>query len=77
MDIEKHKRRFNATAITEEEAPLSPQRAFVVQFRAGRKGGPLAGRVEHMVSGQATHFHSPEELLGFMERVLSGIREKP
>jgi len=30
--------------------------------------------VEHVVSGLATHFHSPEELLRFMERVL---RERP
>jgi len=27
--------------------------------------GRLAGRVEHVVSGQATHFASPEELLAF------------
>jgi hypothetical protein len=33
--------------------------------------GRLAGRVEHVVSGQATHFASPEELLAFMARVLT------
>ncbi|MBI3301128.1 MAG: hypothetical protein HYZ72_03485 [Deltaproteobacteria bacterium] len=74
MDTEKHKGRSRVTVITQEEAPLSPHRAFVVQFRAGVKKGYFAGRVEHMTSGQATHFHSPEELLGFIERVLSEVR---
>lgn len=65
------------TTLTQEESPLSPQRAFVVQFRtgAGAESGPFAGRVEHMVSGQATRFHSLEELVAFITRVLSGVRE--
>jgi hypothetical protein len=29
------------------------------------------GRVEHVVSGQVTHFHTPEALLAFMGRVLT------
>jgi hypothetical protein len=32
--------------------------------------GRLEGRVEHVVSGQATHFASLEDLLAFMARVL-------
>ncbi len=32
--------------------------------------GRLEGRVEHAVSGRATQFHTLEELLGFMARVL-------
>ncbi|MBI3300716.1 MAG: hypothetical protein HYZ72_01350 [Deltaproteobacteria bacterium] len=51
---------------------LPAERAFVVQFYAGEEPseGDVAGRVEHVVSGRATHFHSPEELLGFMAHVL-------
>jgi hypothetical protein len=53
--------------------PLPTNRAFVVQLRAQPPGAPLAweGRVEHVVSGQATHFHSLEELLAFISRVLA------
>jgi hypothetical protein len=32
--------------------------------------GQLAGRVEHVVSGQPTQFHSLESLLRFIDRVL-------
>ena len=37
--------------------------------------GPLAwdGRVEHVVSGQMTHFRSLDELLEFICRVLAGV----
>ena len=65
------------TTLTQEESPLSPQRAFVVQLRAGagREPGPFVGRVEHIVSGQATRFHSLEELVAFITRVLSEVRE--
>ena len=38
--------------------------------------GRFAGRVEHVVSGQATHFQSLEELLAFIGRVLSTMRAK-
>ena len=45
-------------------SPLSPHWAFVVQFRLGADvaQGPCMGRVEHVVSGQATHFASLEDL---------------
>jgi hypothetical protein len=57
----------------QEESPLSPYRAFVVQFRAETEvaRGRLAGRVEHVVSGQATHFASLAELLAFLARMLT------
>jgi hypothetical protein len=32
------------------------------------------GRVEHVVSGQVTHFHALEELLTFMQKVLDGVK---
>jgi hypothetical protein len=59
-------------------APLSVTRAFVVQFRADTivEQGYLTGRVEHVVSGQATDFQSLETLLTFMARVLSAERER-
>jgi hypothetical protein len=61
------------------ESPLSPYRAFVVQFRTETDiaRGCVTGRVEHVVSGQATHFASIEELLAFIGRVLSTIRAPP
>ena len=63
----------------DEVAPLSPYRAFVVQFRttAGQAAGDFAGRVEHMTSGQATRFSSSEELLAFLTRVLTQVPAEP
>jgi hypothetical protein len=60
-------------------APLPTNRAFVVQFRAQPPGAPIGwdGRVEHVVSGQVRHFHSLEELLAFMIRVLTEVEERP
>jgi hypothetical protein len=54
------------------DAPFSPHWAFVVQLREGTTLTPeaLHGRVEHIVSGQATHFSSVEDLLAFMACVL-------
>ena len=56
--------------------PLLTNRAFVVQFRAQPPWAPMSGdgRVEHVVSGQMTHFHSLEELLAFIRRVLAGVQ---
>lgn len=56
----------------EQLGPLSVHRAFVVQFDAHTDvaRGRLAGRVEHVVSGQATQFHSLETLLAFMGQLL-------
>jgi hypothetical protein len=55
---------------------LPANRAFVVQFRAlPSEGSPTYdGRVEHLVSGQETRFHSLEELLAFMIRVLTDVQ---
>jgi hypothetical protein len=64
--------------LADNPAPLSVTRAFVVQLRADTaiEQGPLAGRVEHVVSGQATDFESLETLLAFMARVLRTERER-
>jgi hypothetical protein len=57
---------------SEPRLSLTPHRAFVVQFSAETtiEAGRLAGRVEHVVSRQATTFHSLEALLAFFARVL-------
>ena len=54
------------------ERVLPRDRAFVVQLTAQAAGTPAGfqGRVEHVASGQATHFHTVAECLGFMARVL-------
>lgn len=62
----------------EKRAPLSVHHAFVVHFRVNSDvaQGQLAGRVEHVVSGQSAHFDSLEELLAFVTRVLTQRTEK-
>ena len=54
---------------------LPTNRAFLVQFRpqAGETSPAYAGRVEHVVSGEGTRFHSLDELLAFMIRVLRHV----
>jgi hypothetical protein len=61
----------------DKPAHLPVARAFVVQFRADTavEQGHLIGRVEHVVSGQATDFETLETLLAFMGRVLRAERE--
>ncbi len=57
-------------------SPLLPPWAFVVQFRVETDlaQGRCTGRVEHVVSGQAAHFQSLEELVAFLTRVLTAVR---
>ena len=59
--------------LVEAERPLPAARAFVVQVHAAADVGQghWEGRVEHVVSGQIRHFHTLEELLAFMVRVLT------
>jgi hypothetical protein len=65
--------------LAEDPYALSPYRAFVVQLRAEADlaHGRCTGRVEHVVSGQAAHFVSLEELLTFIDRVLTTVRAPP
>jgi hypothetical protein len=58
---------------------LPTNRAFVVQFRAQSTDPALfwEGRVEHLNSGQALRFHSSEELLTFLSRMLNEVLESP
>lgn len=57
--------------------PLPANRAFVVQFRAQPAGQPpdCEGRVEHLVSGQATRFAAQDELWTFITRVITEVQE--
>lgn len=48
---------------------LSIHRAFVIRV-FGRADAELAGQVEHVVSGDACHFRSADELRQFIRRVL-------
>ena len=59
--------------------PLPAERAFVVQLyaEADMARGRMAGRVEHVVSGRAAHFDRLEDLLAFIERVLTSLSAEP
>ena len=54
-------------------------RAFVVQLHATAvvAQGQLSGRVEHVLSGQAAHFQTLDELMAFMARVLAALETTP
>jgi len=62
--------------VTSSQPSLPSNRVFVVQFRASPIEGSSAydGHVEHLVSGQVARFHSLEELLAFMVRVLADVQ---
>jgi len=65
--------------MTQSEPTLPSNRAFVVQFRttAGQTADDYIGRVEHLVSGQATRFDSWDHLQRFIEEMLAQVSEKP
>jgi hypothetical protein len=62
--------------VAQPQPTLPTNRAFLVQFRAAPSAASRGweGRVEHVVSGQLTHFDSLEELLAFIRRVLSDVQ---
>lgn len=51
------------------------KRAIVIEFRPETdvEAGRFVGRVEHMASYRATHFHSLDELLAFIASVLAEV----
>ncbi|HKA52187.1 MAG TPA: hypothetical protein VKJ47_00850 [Candidatus Binatia bacterium] len=65
--------------MTKAELTLPSNRAFVVQFRTAtcQTHAQYAGRIEHLVSGQATHFESWEQLQRSIEQMLMQVSEKP
>ncbi len=56
--------------------PLPADRAFVVQLSADADlaAHRVSGRVEHVVSGTSTHFHSLEQLLRFLSAQTEGSK---
>lgn len=51
----------------------SAQSSFILEFdrRDEPFAGPLAGRIEHVLSGKAAEFASAAEMLAFIDRILS------
>ncbi|HEX5733805.1 MAG TPA: hypothetical protein VF131_13295 [Blastocatellia bacterium] len=51
----------------------------MIQFMANAdiQSGRLEGRVEHVSSSKAAHFHTLDELLIFLARVLTDVRAEP
>ena len=64
--------------MAKNQPSLPAKRAFVVQLHADAQveRHHFKGRVEHVVSYQATHFDSLEELLTFIVRVVTE-QQKP
>ncbi len=62
--------------LTQDLSAFPIRSAFVIQFaaEAGVMGGQWNGRVEHVRSGQSTHFHSLDDLLTFITQILTDIR---
>lgn len=62
--------------ITENQSPLSPYLAFVVQFHVDTDlaHGSCVGRVEHVVSARAARFASSAELCEFIAQMLVTVR---
>jgi len=58
--------------------PWQSKAAFVVQFRESTDiaAGRLEGKVEHIATYESARFHSVEELLAFIARVLDGVRDE-
>jgi hypothetical protein len=59
--------------MAKNQPSLPASRAFVVQVHADARveQGRFRGRVEHVVSHQATHFESLEELMAFIARAVT------
>jgi len=57
------------------KSPYPVQHAFVVRVEANTAldAENLAGRVEHVVSGQATQFQSMKALFAFIVQVLQAV----
>jgi hypothetical protein len=62
---------------TTSQPSLPTNRAFAVQLHAEAKveHGEFRGRVEHIVSMRATHFHSLAELAAFIMQMVTTLPE--
>jgi len=72
-------RQHAAARPTVSQPPLPTDHVFVVQFQSqGRDHtGRYAGRIEHVVTGRATHFQSWAQLKAFIIQVLAIVADKP
>ena len=63
----------------DEARPPPGQRGFAVQLHAAADvaQGRWMGRVEHVVSGRATHFHTLDEFVAFIAQVLASLDTTP
>jgi hypothetical protein len=63
--------------MAKNQPALPARRAFVVQLHAEARveRGCFKGRVEHVVSHQATHFHTLAELMAFIVRMVTTLQE--
>jgi hypothetical protein len=54
------------------------KRSFVIKFSldANPEEGRFIGRVEHVASGQTTHFESSDTLVRFLNDVLKKVRHE-
>ena len=61
------------------QSQFPAQRAFVVQMAVAEPDVPDVplGRVEHVISGTATHFANWAELVAFIEKVLVQVEQHP
>jgi len=61
--------------LPQHDSALSIHRAFVIYLQAEADGGHgcLAGRVEHAASGQVRRFHSLDELLAFIDQMMTQV----
>jgi hypothetical protein len=64
-------------SVKSSQPSLPTNRAFLVQLHAEAKieQGEFRGRVEHVVSMRATHFHSLEELVAFIVQKVTTLQE--
>ena len=62
--------------MSENDVSLPTNRAFVIQLQANSEVSRVAhqGRVEHLASGQATHFPDEHELWAFIDSVVEKER---
>lgn len=58
---------------------LLHDRAFAIRFggEAAQAQSPSAGRVEHISTGQVTHFDSLPELVSFVNQILTSVKNRP
>src|SRR5262245_3638290 len=79
LDVEcSHQRRARVAPADETRRAHPMERAFVVHLRPGTlpEEGRIAGRVEHVASGRSIHFGSLPELLTFLGRTVTNLREE-